>query len=173
MSERLAGSLNRRDLGMQEAWSHGGSAMSTELEEMGPVDFMVIEFPGGRMSGEGLPLLVDLADRGIVRVLDLVFARKMSDGSVVQMNMTGLSRDGNEGLEVFEGASSGMLDDKDIKAAASVIESGSTAALLVYENRWAAPLATALRRSGAQLVALERVPVQALLAALDAAEAGS
>jgi len=97
----------------------------------------------------------------------------MSDGSVVQMNMTGLSRDGNEGLEVFEGASSGMLDDKDIKAAASVIESGSTAALLVYENRWAAPLATALRRSGAQLVALERVPVQALLAALDAAEAGS
>ncbi len=147
--------------------------MSTELEEMGPVDFMVIEFPGGRMSGEGLPLLVDLADRGIVRVLDLVFARKMSDGSVVQMNMTGLSRDGNEGLEVFEGASSGMLDDKDIKAAASVIESGSTAALLVYENRWAAPLATALRRSGAQLVALERVPVQALLAALDAAEAGS
>ena len=147
--------------------------MSTELEEMGPIDFMVIEFPGGRMSGEGLPLLVDLADRGIVRVLDLVFARKMSDGSVVQMNMTGLSRDGNEGLEVFEGASSGMLDDKDIKAAASVIESGSTAALLVYENRWAAPLATALRRSGAQLVALERVPVQALLAALDAAEAGS
>ena len=147
--------------------------MSTELEEMGPIDFMVIEFPGGRMSGEGLPLLVDLADRGIVRVLDLVFARKMSDGSVVQMNMAGLSRDGMEGLEVFEGASSGMLDDKDIKAAASVIESGSTAALLVYENRWAAPLATALRRSGAQLVALERVPVQALLAALDAAEAAS
>jgi len=147
--------------------------MSTELEEMGPIDFMVIEFPGGRMSGEGLPLLVDLADRGIVRVLDLVFARKMSDGSVVQMNMAGLSRDGMEGLEVFEGASSGMLDDKDIKAAASVIESGSTAALLVYENRWAAPLATALRRSGAQLVAIERVPVQALLAALDAAEARS
>ena len=147
--------------------------MSTELEEMGPIDFMVIEFPGGRMSGEGLPLLVDLADRGIVRVLDLVFARKMSDGSVVQMNMAGLSRDGMEGLEVFEGASSGMLDDKDIKAAASVIESGSTAALLVYENRWAAPLATALRRSGAQLVASERIPVQALLAALDAAEARS
>ena len=66
-----------------------------------------------------------------------------------------------------------VTDDKDIKAAASVIESGSTAALLVYENRWAAPLATALRRSGAQLVAIERVPVQALLAALDAAEARS
>jgi hypothetical protein len=147
--------------------------MSTELAEMGPVDFMVIEFPGGRMSGEGLPLLVDLADRGIVRVLDLVFARKLSDGSVVQMNMAGLSRDGMEGLEVFEGASSGMLDDRDITAAASVIESGSTAALLVYENRWAAPLATALRHSGAQLVAVERIPVQALLAALDAAESRS
>jgi len=133
--------------------------MSTQLEEMGPVDFMVIEFPGGRMSGEGLPLLVDLADRGIVRVLDLVFVRKMSDGSIARLDLTG--------------ASSGMLHDNDIKAAASVIDSGSTAALFVYENRWAAPLATALRRSGAQLVALERVPVQALLAALDAAEAAS
>ncbi len=147
--------------------------MSTQLEEMGPVDFMVIEFPGGRMSGEGLPLLVDLADRGIVRVLDLVFVRKMSDGSIARLNLTGLSSDGLEDLEVFEGASSGMLHDDDLKAAASVIDSGSTAALLVYENRWAAPLATALRRSGAQLVALERVPVQALLAALDAAEAAS
>jgi Family of unknown function (DUF6325) len=147
--------------------------MSTELEEMGPVDFMVIEFPGGRMNGEGLPLLVDLVDRGIVRLLDLVFVRKMSDGSVVRMNITGLSRDGFEDLKVFEGASSGMLDDKDIKAAASVVDAGSTAALVVYENRWAAPLATALRRSGAQLAAIERVPVQALLAALDLAEARS
>ena len=147
--------------------------MSTELAEMGPVDFMVIEFPGGRMNGEGLPLLVDLVDRGIVRLLDLVFVRKMSDGSVVRMNITGLSRDGFEDLEVFEGASSGMLDDNDIKAAASVVDAGSTAALVVFENRWAAPLATALRRSGAQLAAIERVPVQALLAALDLAEARS
>jgi hypothetical protein len=97
----------------------------------------------------------------------------MSDGSIARMDLTGLSSDGLEDLEVFEGASSGMLHDNDIKAAASVIDSGSTAALLVYENRWAAPLATALARSGAQLVALERVPVQALLAALDAAEAAS
>ena len=147
--------------------------MSTELEEMGPVDFMVIEFPGGRMNGEGLPLLVDLVDRGIVRLLDLVFVRKMSDGSVVRMNITGLSRDGFQDLEVFEGAASGMLDDKDIEAAASVVDAGSTAALVVFENRWAAPLATALRRSGAQLAAIERVPVQALLAALDLAEARS
>src|SRR5438045_80994 len=158
---------------MQEASSPGGSAMSTQLEEMGPVDFMVIEFPGGRMNGEGLPLLVDLVDRGIVRLLDLVFVRKMSDGSVVRMNITGLSRDGFQDLEVFEGAASGMLDDKDIEAAASVVDAGSTAALVVFENRWAAPLATALRRSGAQLAAIERVPVQALLAALDLAEARS
>ena len=76
--------------------------MSTQLDEMGPVDFMVIEFPGGRMSGEGLPLLVDLADRGVVRVLDLVFVRKMSDGSIARMNLTGLSSDGLEDLELTQ-----------------------------------------------------------------------
>jgi hypothetical protein len=147
--------------------------MSSELDEMGPVDYMVIEFPSGQMSGEGLPLLVDLADRGIVRVLDLVFIRKLSDGSVVRMELTGRTGDGEKALEIFEGASSGLLDQGDIAAAAAMIKSGSAAALLVYENRWAAPLATALRRGGAQLVASERIPVQALLAALDAAELAS
>src|SRR5205814_4207693 len=122
MSERLACSLNRRDLVIQEASSPGGSAMSTQLEEMGPVDFMVIEFPGGRMSGEGLPLLVDLADRGIVRVLDLVFVRKMSDGSIARVDLTGLSSDGLEDLAVFEGACSGVLHESGVKAAAYVID---------------------------------------------------
>jgi hypothetical protein len=147
--------------------------MSPELDEMGPVDYMVIEFPSGQMSGEGLPLLVDLVDRGIVRVLDLVFIRKLSNGSVVRMELTGSTGDGEKALEIFEGASSGLLDQGDVAAAAAVIQSGSAAALLVYENRWAAPLATALRRGGAQLVASERIPVQALLAALDAAELAS
>lgn len=147
--------------------------MSSDIQEMGPIDYLVVEFPGSRMSGEGLPLLVDLADRGIIRVLDLVFVRKLPDGAVVRLALTGSGADGGPDLTVFEGASSGLLDQGDIDAAAEAIQPGSTAALLVYENRWAAPLATALRRGGAQFVAGGRIPVQAVLAALDAAEAAS
>jgi hypothetical protein len=145
--------------------------LSSELDEMGPIDFLVVEFPGSRMSGEGLPLLIDLVDRGIVRILDLVFIRKLQDGSVVRLELTGTHGDGQADLSAFEGASSGLLDQEDIDNAAAAIESGSAAGLIVYENRWAAPLATALRRGGAQLLSGGRIPVQALLAALDAAEA--
>lgn len=146
--------------------------MKSEIEEMGPIDYLVVEFPGSRMSGEGLPLLVDLVDRGTIRILDLVFIRKLPDGDVIRIELTGPDTDGAD-LSVFEGASSGLLDQDDIDAAAGAIEAGSSAALMIYENRWAAPLATALRRSGAQLVAGGRIPVQALLAALDAAETAS
>ena len=147
--------------------------MSSDFEEMGPIDYLVVEFPGSRMSGEGLPLLVDLVDRGIIRILDLVFIRKLPDGAVVRLELTGPRADGPADLSVFEGASSGLLDQEDIDAAAGAIQPGSTAGLIIYENRWAAPLATALRRGGAQLVAGGRIPVQALLAALDVAEAAS
>jgi Family of unknown function (DUF6325) len=146
--------------------------MSTDIEEMGPIDYMIVEFPGSRMSGEGLPLLVDLVNRGIIRILDLVFIRKLPDGAIVRLELNAPT-DGQADLSVFEGASSGLLDQEDIDAAAKAIEPGSTAGLIIYENRWAAPLATALRRGGAQLVAGGRIPVQALLAALDAAEAAA
>ena len=147
--------------------------MSSDLEEMGPIDYLIIEFPGGRMSGEGLPLLVDLVDRGVIRILDLAFIRKLPDGAVTRVELTGRRADGQADLSMFEGASSGLLDQEDIEAAAEAIQAGSTAGLIIYENRWAAPLATALRRGGAQLVAGGRIPVQALLAALDVAEAAS
>ncbi|MFE5405639.1 DUF6325 family protein [Streptomyces sp. NPDC056580] len=138
------------------------------VEEMGPVDYLVIEFPGNRMTGEAFPLLVDLADRGIVRIIDLAFVRKESDGSVVALELRDL---GDEiDLTVFEGASAGVLDQSDIDEAGNALEPGNSAAVLVYENLWAAPLAAALRRSGAQLVASGRIPVQALLASLDATE---
>jgi hypothetical protein len=142
-----------------------------DLEEMGPIDYMVLEFPGSRMTGEGLPLLVDLVDRGIIRILDLVFVKKELDGSVRGMAITDLDGDGKLDLAVFEGASSGLLDEDDIADASGVLEPGSSAGILVYENVWAGPLASALRRGGAQLVASGRIPVQALLAAVDAAEA--
>jgi hypothetical protein len=148
--------------------------MSTDLQEMGPIDYLIIEFPGSRMSGEGLPLLVDLVDRGIIRIMDLVFIRKLPEGKVIRVELAGTRMDGGDAdLSMFEGASSGLLDQQDVDAAAEAIQPGSTAGLIIYENRWAAPLATALRRGGAQLVAGGRVPVQALLAALDAAEAAA
>ena len=147
--------------------------MTSTLEDMGPIDYLVVEFPGSRMSGEGLPLLVDLVDRGIIRILDLVFIRKLPDGTAMRVELASLGTNGQSDLSVFEGASSGILDQGDIDAAAEAIQPGSTAGLLVYENRWAAPLATALRRGGAQLVAGGRIPVQAILASLDAAEVAS
>ncbi|MCC5475562.1 DUF6325 family protein [Streptomyces sp. JA03] len=135
---------------------------------MGPVDYLVIEFPGNRMTGEAFPLLVDLVDRGIVRIIDLAFVRKETDGSVVGLEVQDLGEETD--LTVFEGASAGVLDQSDLDEAANALEPGNSAAVLVYENLWAAPLAAALRRSGAQLVASGRIPVQALLAALDATE---
>ncbi|WP_432021523.1 DUF6325 family protein [Streptomyces sp. 1222.5] len=138
------------------------------VEDVGPVDYLVIEFPGNRMTGEAFPLLVDLAERGIVRIIDLAFVRKETDGSVVALELTDVG--GEIDLSVFEGASSGVLDETDLAEAAAALEPGNSAAVLVYENLWAAPLAAALRRSGAQLVASGRIPVQALLAALDATE---
>jgi Family of unknown function (DUF6325) len=148
-----------------------GMHVTDDLEQMGPIDYLVVEFPGSRMTGEGLPLLVDLVDRGIIRILDFVFVKKELDGSVRGVAIADLDRDGELDMAVFEGASSGLLDQGDIADAGGVLEPGSSAGILVYENVWAAPFAAALRRGGAQLVAGGRIPVQALLAALDAAEA--
>ena len=140
------------------------------LDDMGPIDYLIVEFPGSRMTGEGLPLLVDLVDQGIIRILDLVFVKKELDGSVKGLTIADLDHDGRLDLAVFEGASSGLLDQEDLDEAGGVLEPGSSAGLLIYENRWAAPFAKALRRGGGQLVASGRIPVQAVLAALDATE---
>lgn len=141
------------------------------LDEIGPIDYIVVEFPGSRMTGEGLPILVDLVDRGIIRLLDLVFFTKGEDGSIAIAEITDLDGDGELDLAIFEGASSGLLGEDDVSEAANAIEPGSSAALLVYENHWAAPFAAAVRRGGGQLVAYGRIPVQALAAALEADEA--
>lgn len=143
-----------------------------EFVEMGPIDYIVVEFPGNRMTGEGLPILVDLVDRGLIRILDLLFVRKDADGSVVGMEVADFDGDGALDLAVFEGVSSGLLGEDDIEEAGKALEPGNSAGILVYENVWAAPFATALRRGGAQMVASGRIPVPAVLAALEETDAG-
>ena len=140
------------------------------LDEMGPIDYLIVEWPDRQPTGEAAPHLIDLVDRGLIRILDLAFIAKGEDGSVAALEIADLG-DGVEAFAAFEGASSGLLSDDDVAAAGEALEPGTSAALLVYENRWAAPFAAAMRRTGAQLVASGRIPIQDLLAALDAAEA--
>jgi hypothetical protein len=144
-----------------------------ELEEMGPVDYLVIEFPAGYPTGENLPLLLDLVDRGLIRILDLVLVKREYDGSMTLLALADADGDGEWDYSVFEGVSAGVLGQDDIDEAGQALEPGHSAAVLVYENTWAAPLAVALRRSGAQMVAGGRIPVQALLASLDATDSGA
>lgn len=145
--------------------------MDNASEGMGPVDYLIVEFPGSQMTGEGLPLLVDLVDRGVIRILDLVFVKKELDGSLVGLTIADLDADGNLDLAVFEGVTSGLLDESDLAEASAALEPGNSAGILIYENVWAAPFAAALRRGGAQLVASGRIPADDVLAAVDAVEA--
>ena len=140
--------------------------------EMGPIDYLLVEWPGRQPNGEVAPHLVDLVDRGLIRILDLAFVAKDEDGTVAGLELSDLG-DGAAELEVFEGASSGLLSDDDLSEAAAALEPGTSAAILVFENTWAAPFAAAVRRSGGQLVASGRIPVDDVLAALDAAEANA
>lgn len=145
--------------------------MTQASEAMGPVSYLVVEFPGNKMTGEGLAALVDLVDLGIVRVLDLVFVMRDTDGSITAMELRDIDGDGELDLTVFEGASSGLLDPSDLEQAGSVLEEGASAAILVFENSWAIPFMRGIRNGGAEVVAAGYVPVEDLVAALDAAEA--
>jgi len=144
--------------------------MTEVIAEIGPVDYLVVEFPGNKMTGEGLPMLVDLHDRGIIRILDLVFVTKDLDGNVAGMAIADFDADGALDLAVFEGVRSGLLDDDDIDEASTALEPGSAAGILLYANTWAAPFAAALLRGGAQVVASGRIPAEDLVAALETAD---
>jgi hypothetical protein len=142
----------------------------SDLNEMGPIDYILVEWPGRQPNGEVAPHLVELVERGLIRILDLAFIAKGEDGSIAGLEIADVGGDVAE-LAIFEGAASGLLSDDDISEAGGALEPGTSAALLVFENTWAAPFAGAVRASGGQLVASGRIPVQAVLAALDAAEA--
>ncbi len=142
--------------------------VTTDEVELGPIDYIVIEYPQGNPTGEALPHLIDLVDRGLIRILDVAILAKDAEGDVAVIEMDQLQQAGDFG--VFEGASSGLLDEEDIAEAAEIMTPGAIGAILVYENTWAAPFATALRKAGASLIANGRIPVNALIAALEEEE---
>ncbi|HET6830094.1 MAG TPA: DUF6325 family protein [Solirubrobacterales bacterium] len=143
---------------------------AADVEEMGPIDYVLIEWSDREPTGEAVPIVLDLVDRGIIRVLDFALFAKDDDGNVAAIDFGELPERASE-LAEFRSASSGILGEDDIAEAAAAISPGALAALLVYENSWAGPFAAAVRRSGGQLVASDRIHVQAFLAALEAAEA--
>lgn len=141
--------------------------MTESIDTLGPVDYLVVEFPGSRFKGEILPELGDLVQRGIVRVLDLVLVIKDEAGEFEAFEF-GDDELGELGeLVGLERELADLLSEDDVAAVAEAMDPGSTAALLVYENLWAAPFASAIRRAGGQLVANGRIPVQAILGALE------
>jgi len=145
--------------------------VSSEELELGPVDIVVIGFPpDAPKTGEAIPLFIDLVDRGIIRVLDVLMVQKDADGSVAGVEITDLG-EGFEELRVFEGARTGMLGDEDAVTAGDALEPGEAAVLICYENAWAAPFASAVRRNGGRMLAFERVPVQDLLETIEALDA--
>ncbi|HEY7704670.1 MAG TPA: DUF6325 family protein [Acidimicrobiia bacterium] len=148
-----------------------GNHMNDIQQETGPIDYIVVEWPpGSPPNGKGFPLLVDLVDRGIIRILDLLFVQTDVEGNAVAVDIVDLDLDGNPDLAVFVGVSSGLLDDDDVAEAGRVLEPGAAGAILVYENTWAAPFATALRTAGARLIDYGRIPVNELISTLDELE---
>ena len=134
-----------------------------EWDVMGPIDYLVVEFPHKDKPGPGVPMFVDLVNRGIIRVMDLAFIHKNADGSIQRLKLADLGPE----LAVLEGAESHLLGDDDFNETAAAMQADSTAFLLLYENRWAGPFASAMRKGGGRLIASGRLPVQAILAALD------
>jgi hypothetical protein len=148
--------------------------MDAHEVELGPVDIVVIGFPADApMTGEAVPIMLDLVERGIIRVLDVMFVVKEADGTFSGFEASGLDERGVGDLQQFEGASSGLLGEDDVATAADAIEPGTAAVMIVYENRWAGPFAAAVRRNGGVLLDSQRIPAQDLLDALDAVESGT
>jgi Family of unknown function (DUF6325) len=141
-----------------------------EVDELGPVDWIVVEFPGSRFNGQIAPALLDLVERDLVRVLDLLVLKKDDDGSLEAFELSDLDEGEIGGFREYESELAMLLSEEDVTSLAAAIEPGSSAAVLVWENTWAAPFASAVRRSGGQLVASGRIPIQALLAAIEADE---
>jgi Family of unknown function (DUF6325) len=148
--------------------------VSNEELELGPVDVVVIGYPpDAPRTGEAIPLFVDLVDRGIIRVLDVLMVQKDADGNVSGLEIADLDGDGIDDLLVFAGARTGMLGDEDASTVGEALQPGEAALMICFENAWAAPFATAVRRNGGQVLAFERVAAQDVLDTLDALDSAS
>jgi hypothetical protein len=141
-----------------------------DIREMGPIDWLLIEFDRP-LTGAAAPPLLDLIERGLIRILDIMFIRKLSDGSVQAVEISDLPGDEAVHIDVFDGLGTGILGEEDLAAAGSALEVDTRAIMLVYENAWAAPFAVAVREAGGVLVDHGRIPVQAIVAALDELDA--
>jgi hypothetical protein len=136
----------------------------------GPIDFVLLEFPGDRVTGRAAEALLDLVERGIVRVYDALVISKSEDGSFAGIDLADLTPDGLGGFAAFAGAQSGMLGDEDLQLAADAMTPGTIAALIVYENTWAVPFVAAAMESGGEVIASARIPAQDVMDALDATD---
>ena len=145
------------------------------MDELGPIDYLVVEFPAGKanFSGEMAEKLKSLVDGGVVRVLDLLIITKDADGVVDASELHEFDDDQAGALRDFGFELAELLSEEDVDNIAAALEPGTVAAALVWENTWAAPFASSIRRSGGQLVASGRIPIQAILAALEADEDAS
>ena len=142
--------------------------MTTTNDAHGPIDFLLIEFPNERTDGSAAQALLDLVEAGTIRLLDLVVARKEDDGTVEVIDIDAAGD--VTAFVQFSGARSGLLGDDDVQEAGSAMAPGTTAALIVFENAWAAPFVAAARKNGGEIVASMRIPASDVIDALDALE---
>lgn len=142
--------------------------MTDTIDELGPVDWIVVEFPGSTFNGSIAPEITSLVDRGLVKILDLLILKKDADGGLEIAELSDVDEGELGELRAFETELATLLSEEDVISAAEAIEPGSSAALLVWENLWAAPFGASVRHAGGQLVASGRIPVQALAAAIEA-----
>ena len=145
--------------------------MTVNLDELGSIDWIVVEFPGSKLNGTIAPILASYVDRGLIRVLDLLFLKKDEDGSFEAFEATDLEDSEVGELRALETEMAMILSEQDVADLAETIEPGSSAAVLVWENLWSAPFGAAVRHAGGQLAASGRIPIQALIAAMEADDA--
>jgi hypothetical protein len=143
----------------------------TSLDQLGPVDYLVVEFPAGasNFTGEMANELIALVDSGTIRLIDVLILTKNDDGTIDAMELSDLDEFGD--LQALEAQLADLLAEEDVEHLAAAMDPGSTAGVLIWENLWAAPFAAAARRSGGQLIANGRIPIQAIIASIEADEA--
>jgi hypothetical protein len=145
----------------------------TNADEIGPVEYLIVAFPGNQFRGEIAPALADLVEAGTIRIIDIAFASKDENGEVAAFELSDLDAEVREGLENLGATSAGLFNEEDLMAAAEELDSNSSAALLVWENVWAKPIADAIRNAGGEVYDYDRVPHEVVVSAREWAKANA